>query len=73
MSLFYKDPKSCMSPWKGLFVIVIVCGFMMISLVAAKRKHDASLARNMAGGRAVPARTAPDRSSAVVSDNLLNF
>ncbi len=73
MSLFFKDPKSCMSPWRGLCIIVIVCGFVMVSLLAVKRRHEASLAQDRAGGRAAPARTGVSGPGAVVSDNVLNF
>ena len=39
MSLFYKDPKSCMNPWQGLAVIVAVCCFVMVTLSIARWKH----------------------------------
>lgn len=39
MSLFFKDPKSCMNPWHGLLIIVTVCCFVMVALFIVQLRH----------------------------------
>lgn len=46
MSLFLKDPKTCMNPWRGLTIIVVVCSFVLIALLIGEKRHSLSVYQN---------------------------
>lgn len=63
MSLFFKDPKTCMNPWRGLWIVVFVCGMVILILLTGKVRYEASLGRKISGDGVV----------AVPADNKLRF
>ncbi len=73
MSFFFKDPKTCMSPWRGLALIVFVCSFVLVALLIGRRRYKSSLGQDRAGSRAVENVTDFNRINTTPSDNRLRF
>ncbi len=62
-----------MNPWYGLYIIVFVCGFVLVALLVGKKRYEFSPVPGRAGGSAVATPVGLNRINATPSDNRLRF
>lgn len=73
MSLFLKDPKTCMNPWHALSVLASVCALVLLSLLVGKHRFEAKLRGQGIEGRQVLSPTGMTKGRINPADGRFSF